>query len=66
MACDGDPVGTDFPNHWRAHARELYRRAGFGGTPEEIADAVTNGIDRTLDQLLTIEEPSSADVSLFG
>jgi uncharacterized protein (DUF1800 family) len=42
---DRDP----FNAKWAAH---LYRRAGFGCTPDELKNAVTDGLDKTFEKML--------------
>ncbi|MDP6929458.1 MAG: DUF1800 domain-containing protein [Planctomycetota bacterium] len=44
-------------------AAHLLRRAGFGGTPEEIEAAVALGMDRTVDILVT---PSTTGLQEYG
>lgn len=49
---------------WDARkARHLLRRAGFGGTPEEVEAAVKIGVDRMVDILVT---PSRDGLQEFG
>ena len=40
----------------RARAAHLYRRAGFGGSPEELDAAVTDGREATVDRLVDFEQ----------
>lgn len=42
------------------NAAHLLRRAGFGGTGQEIADAVRDGLDATVDKLVDYESISTA------
>jgi len=64
IAPDDSSVGENDAETLDAHddaltesdARHLFRRAGFGGTPAEIDAAVQDGLEVTLDRLLTIED----------
>ncbi len=44
------------------NAAHLLRRAGFGGTAVEIADAVRDGLDATVEKLLNYESISTAEL----
>ncbi len=46
------------------NAAHLLRRAGFGGTALEIADAVRDGLDATVDRLVNYESISTAELDM--
>lgn len=47
-------------------AQHLFRRAGFGGTPEEINLAVQTGLRSTIDRLLTVQSTLELDNEVIG
>jgi uncharacterized protein DUF1800 len=51
------PAEGEWNRKWIAH---LYRRAAFGPTPAEIEKAATDGLNKTLDHLMT-GEPDAAE-----
>mgnify|MGYP002623620148 CR=1 FL=1 len=53
---DGDPLAPLPAAEWTpAHAAHLLRRAGFGGTPEDVAALHALGLDAAVDRLLAFE-----------
>jgi len=57
------PLKPDAFGHWQAH--HLLRRAGFGGSPDQVRLLVEWGLDRSVDHLINFGEvpiePISAD-----
>lgn len=52
-----DPYTKEFTSDDAYH---LLRRAAFGATPEQVDEAVANGLEKTVDQLLTVVPESNA------